>query len=160
MKGETVRKGWEAEADKVIARWAWERDEAIAAQYGDGLSLRPGRGKNADPERAEWRFSFVDEAGRRRCLTIGLWPECWATDWKGRRKRLPLGAGMTAGEARDLVAGLLAGDPLVIGLVMLQYRRAPHRRLAARADSFFSKALAFAQARGLQTRPAALRAAA
>lgn len=151
---------WEAEADKADARWAHKRAKAMATECRDGLSLRPRRGKNADPERAEWRFSFVDGAGRRRCLTIGIWPECWATDWKGRRKRLPLGAGMTADEARGLVARLVAGDPQAIGLVMLQYRRAPRRRLAARAESFFSKVAAFAQARGLQTRPATLRAAA
>jgi hypothetical protein len=115
---------WQAEADKAIARWARKRAKAIATEYGGGLSLRPIQGENADPEAAEWCFSFVDDGGRTRCLTIGRWPESWTNI--SQRKRSPLQAGMTVDEARGLVARLQAGDSRAVGFVMLQNGKPQH----------------------------------
>lgn len=76
----------------------------MAAEYGEGLSLRPERDAPEGPW-LQWWLSFVDAAGRRRSIRLGQWPL------------------VSESEAREMAALLRSGDCKVIGRVMLRYGR-------------------------------------
>jgi hypothetical protein len=123
---EIAADNWEEQIEKQRARLLRKRDMAIATEYGGGLSLHLPRKKFHD-EDAEWRYSFTDETGRGRCITIGVWTEdCGPTGSK--KRRMPLQFGMNAEEARDLIRRLHGGDFAAVAFVMLRYRPVSHGR--------------------------------
>jgi hypothetical protein len=173
----SVGETWQAKAQKHIDSLYRKRERAMAAEYGEGLSLWPERDAPESPW-LEWWFSFIDEAGRRRRIAIGLWPF------------------ISVSEAHTTAALLRAGDWRTVVRVMLRYgkldlfesrtvdrigesglaaaiqrekewvrytSRAQHwprpekaeaRRALDRLESLLGRVRGFAQARGLQLRPA------
>jgi hypothetical protein len=98
----SVGETWQAKAQKHIDSLYRKREKAMAAEYGRGLSLRPECDAPNGP-RLEWWFSFVEEAGRRRCITLGRWPF------------------ISESEAQATSELLRAGDWRTVVRVMLRY---------------------------------------
>jgi hypothetical protein len=175
---ESVGETWQAKAQKLIDSLYHKREKTTVAAYGGGLSLRTERDAPDSPW-LEWWFSFIDEAGRRRCVTLGLWPF------------------ISESGAREMAESLRKGDWRTVGRIMVRYgklrglesrlidkmgvsgieaaiqrekewvrytSRAQHwprlekaeaRRALDRLESLLGRVRGFAQARGLQLQSAA-----
>jgi hypothetical protein len=81
----------------------WEqRDKVLTTEHSDGLSAHPELDCPDSPW-LEWQFRFKDNAGRRRCVTLGQWPF------------------ITKSEARAMAESLRAGDWRTVVRVMVRY---------------------------------------